>query len=68
MELIDEVKVLCAKNKTNLTRITELYNQTYGTKLSHQSMHRKLQNKTIKYTEMIDLLAVLKCKVKWEEE
>ena len=66
MDLIDEVKVLCAKNKTNLTKVTELYNQTYGTSLSQQSMYRKLQGQTIKYTEMVNLLSVLNTKVKWE--
>lgn len=67
MDLIHEIKVLCAKNKTNLSKITETYNITYGTNISQQSMHRKLQCKTIKYEEMANLLRILNCDLIWKE-
>lgn len=67
MNLLDEIKILCIKNRISLIKMTELYNRTYGTKLSQQSMYRKLQTETIKYTEMVNLLRVLNCEIEWRE-
>lgn len=67
MDLIDEIKVLCTKNRTNLARMTKLYNETYGTNISAQSMHRKLQTRAVKYDEVNNILKILNHDIIWQE-
>ena len=59
MDVKNEIKSLIAKNATTLKEVCIKLESNKGTKISPNNITNKLRRKTIKFTEVADILEIL---------
>lgn len=68
MDIKKQVKIALATKDMTLKQLTELLHEKYGRSANSQILSRKLNNGTIKYTEVLEIADVLGFEINWIEK
>lgn len=68
MAIKDDLKSYIVKKGYNVSKLNEELNKKNGTEQSVQNLNKKINNQTIRYTEVLEIAEVLGYKIEWVEK
>lgn len=68
MTIKDDLKSYIVKKGYNVTKLNEELNKKNGTNQSVQNLNKKINNQTIKYSEVLEIAEILNYEIKWEDK
>lgn len=67
MTIKDDIKSYIVKKGYNVSRLNKELNEKNNMEQSVQNLHKKINNETIRYSEVLEIAEVLGYRIKWEE-
>lgn len=67
MSLQQDLKTIFKQSGQSVRSVNELLNQKHGTDFSEQNLHKKINNETIRYTEVVDILDSIGYDIIWQK-
>lgn len=67
MSLQHDLKTAIKQSGNSVRSVNEILNQKHNTDYSEQNLHKKINNETIRYTEVEELLDLIGYDITWQK-
>ncbi len=68
MGMKEDVKSYIVKSGWNISKVQEELNRINGTNFGMQNLSKKINNETLRYTEVLQIADIIGYKIEWTEK